>query len=819
MPLAFSLPPRRYALPLNEPVQGARDRHSVLRGALIGYQAGSQQAWMTAADLPGRPQWREAILRFAHQVAHTAAEASAEGLTWPEVLARRWNTQLRQQIPLQLTAALAEVATGHVDRLLIATGCRALKLKVDLAVDEGELHRVLVPLQHRHPGLELRLDANQSWDPLPASQLRQRLLACAEVGVAIVEDPVLPQHWPDNSPLPLAADLVDSDAKTLVQLAERGLLSLAVVKPSLCGSLEALEELLAELSSLGVPVALSSLFDAPTGLRMLAGIAAALPGKLVASGLATHLTLPHPWRSQRMKPTDGAWNLKTLWHGAEFLECPQQDLADLWAQAAVDAPDEPALVWPPTGQRWTYAALDRRIDAASAWLTDRGVAAGDRVVLWADNCPEVVVAFAALWRIGAVVAPLHPKLTPSEVTAMQHLILPVLGLYGAGHPGLSLPAVPGLWQPLGAWQEQGPGIIARRYTQEAALVATSGTTGQPKLAILTHPALQAAAAAHWQATPPQPHERWLACLPLCHVSGLSVLFRCVAARACVVLTPDAHVPQLAETLQRWQPTTLSVVPTLLLRLLEAFVAPGKLQVVLVGGASCDPALLQRARRAGWPVRATYGMTETCAQLATARVDEPLEQQHGLRRIGPLLPGMRARVAGGEPEGELEVAGPQLLQGYLGQAVLQANSLADPLWWATGDHGMVTAEGVLWVASRRADRILRGGENIDPLEVEAVLQGITGVTEAAVVGLADPQLGEIVAAWLVVEGDLAQWPARARAHILRIAAFKRPQRWHFSHEPLPRNALGKLQRDQLRRQWAQLPEELAAGPESAGESLA
>ena len=804
MPSWLALPPRRYALPLVQPVQGARDRHGVLRGTLIGYQAGSQQAWMTAADLPGRPQWTAAILRFAHQVAQTAALQAAQGQLWPAYLATRWQTQLRLEIPLQLTAALGDVTSGHVDRLLAETGCRALKLKVDAATDPAALARLLPPLLAGHPGLELRLDANQSWDSLTPTQLRQRLQACAESGVTLVEDPVTPANWPSDSPLPLAADLIDSDAEALLQLARRGLLGLAVLKPSLCGSLEQFEELVQELAQLGVPVALSSLFDAPVGLAMLAGLAAALPGTLSASGLATHLGLPEPWRAPWLQPDGGAWALASLSGvaqapgGGRAQLLPQPQLGDLWAQAAADAPEQPALAWTATGQSWSYADLDQRIDAAGAWLTQRGVRQADRVLLWADNSPELAVALAACWRIGAVVAPLHPRLSEPEVLALQLRIAPVICLHGPDQRPPQAAPGEGLWLPLGAWPDLPAGDCPRRFGELAALVATSGTTGQPKLAMLGHAALQAAAFAHWQAIPPAPQERWLACMTLCHVSGILVLLRCAAARACVVLTPDARLPQLVESLQRTRPTTLSVVPTLLARLLESQVPPGDLQVVLVGGASCDPALLQRARHAGWPVRATYGMTETCAQLATARTDEPLQQRGGLRRIGPVLPGMQVRVAGAAPDGELEVAGPQLFLGYLGQPALAAHGVSEPCWWATGDHGHLGPDGALWVASRRVDRIQSGAENIDPLEVETALEAVAGVREAAVVGLPDALWGERVAAWVVIEPDGPKSADQLEVHLLGVAAFKRPRYWLFSAEPLPRNALGKLLRQQVRR---------------------
>lgn len=436
--------------------------------------------------------------------------------------------------------------------------------------------------------------------------------------------------------------------------------------------------------------------------------------------------------------------------------------------------------------------MDRQIDAAGAWLAAQGVVVGSAVLLWADNCPELAVALAACARIGAVAVPLHPRLQLVELQALSRRVAAKLCLHDAGHAPLG----PG-WQPLGAWRDTAVADCPRRAGELAALVATSGTTGQPKLAMLSTHALLAAAHGHWAQVPAAPSEVWLACLPLCHVSGLLVLWRAAVIGAAVLLTADASATATADALQRFAPTTLSVVPTQLVRLLERGVAPASLQTVLVGGASCDPRLLGQARAAGWPVRASFGMTETSAQLASATAEEPLEETGGLRRVGPLLPGMAARLLGSADEGEIAVAGPQLFSGYWGQAEPAFVYLDGEPWFCTGDHGRIGAAGELWVASRRSDRLMRGGENIDPLEVEAALGRVPQVIEVAVAGVADAQWGEQVGAWLVVADASAWTPAACAAALAQLAPFKRPTVWKVTSTPLPRNSLGKLLRAAVR----------------------
>lgn len=808
----IALPPRRYALPLSRTVQGARDHHQLITGVLIGYRLGPHQGWMTAADLPGRPQWREAILRFAHAAARQSAEAAAARLSWPESLALRWGTPLRLQVPLQLTADFADLSAGRAAQWLRETGCQALKLKVMAAHDERALEGQIPRLLMEFPTLELRLDANQSWGSLGPAALRQRLQLCADLGVTLCEDPATPEDWPHDSPLPLAADLIDSDAAALIRLARAGALKLAVIKPSLCGDPDQFRDLAEELASLQVAVSVSSLFDAPVGLAMLAGLAAAMPGTLAQSGLATHLGLDEPWSLKELRPDRGSWPLHKLWgtpnprpsaqpeSPAPQPESPAPLMADVeralpgdpWAQAAAETPHLPALTWTQTGESWSFAEFDHQVTCAGAWLHALGVNANTSVLLWADNSPALAVVLVACARIGAVAAPLHPRLQPQEVELLQYRISPGLCLHDSAHS----PPTPG-WQRLGGWPLESSAHCPRQCGELAALVATSGTSGQPKIARIGQTALFAAAHGHWASAPPVGPQRWLACLPLCHVSGLLVLWRCAVARAHVLLTADARAESLAAAVDRHQPTIVSLVPTLLARLLDLGAHPGALQTVLVGGASCDPQLLIRARQAGWPVRATYGMTETCAQLATATAAEPLQEQHGLRRVGPLLPGMAARVIGDGPEGEIAVSGPQLFSGYLGLADAGLELVNGEIWFRTGDHGQLDGDGALWVASRRLDRLMRGGENIDPIEVESALLQVPGVVEAAVAGVADALWGEQVGAWLVVRDADSFAIESCSAAMARLAPFKRPTRWRISTAPLPRNSLGKLLRTAVR----------------------
>ncbi|MGE0784986.1 MAG: class I adenylate-forming enzyme family protein [Sandaracinaceae bacterium] len=304
------------------------------------------------------------------------------------------------------------------------------------------------------------------------------------------------------------------------------------------------------------------------------------------------------------------------------------------------------------------------------------------------------------------------------------------------------------------------GVASPAIPDEQACVLTSGTTGAPKIARLGRDALIAAARAHAEALPFRDGDRWLLTLNPARVGGLSILTRCLVGRRTVV-APDVErfdPGDLADRIARQRITHLSVVPTMLLKLLDARVEPGPLRAVLVGGAACPPVLLERARVARWPVLATYGMSETSAQVATQRLGEPASPG-----VGRPLPGVRVRIA---EDGRIEVGGPTLMRGYLGEPPLGE-------WLTTNDLGRLRDDGTLEVLGRADDRILSGGETIDPAEIEAAMLAHPAVREACVVGVPDATWGELVAATYV--GDPLTLDELTEHLSSKLARSKHPRR--------------------------------------------
>jgi o-succinylbenzoate---CoA ligase len=333
----------------------------------------------------------------------------------------------------------------------------------------------------------------------------------------------------------------------------------------------------------------------------------------------------------------------------------------------------------------------------------------------------------------------------------------------------------------------------------AVIVPTAGTTGSPKLARLSHRALLAAARASAEHLGVDPDERWLVALPLAHVSGLSILTRMLVARRTVVLfDPEgplfSRLDPLAAALGDHDATLVSLVPTVLDRLIAEPVSyrPGPmLRAVLLGGAPVTRELLVRAHAARVPVLTTYGLTETSAQVATRpyaeRFAEPPEDD--LAPAGVPLPGVLVHTVGEV----IRVRGKTLFSGYVGEPGSDPGSG----WYQTHDRGHFTSKGALVVTGRSSDIVITGGENVDPVEVEAALASLPGVDAACVLGIPDPTFGEIVAALLVTSSDAPESVETIRTMLEpKLASYKLPRRVAVVGA-LPTLATGKIDRASAR----------------------
>ena len=302
----------------------------------------------------------------------------------------------------------------------------------------------------------------------------------------------------------------------------------------------------------------------------------------------------------------------------------------------------------------------------------------------------------------------------------------------------------------------------------ATIIFTSGSTGSPKAALHTFGNHYYSALGSNTNIALRPGDRWLHSLPLYHVGGLSILFRCLLAGATVAL-PQQGTP-LGEAIADLGATHVSLVSTQLLRLLREDAELGGLEAVLMGGGPVPPSLVDEARARGLPIYTSYGLTEMASQVTATLPGAPLEK---LRTAGRVLPHREISISEG---GEILVRGETLFAGYVGGEKIERSLDADG-WFPTGDLGEVDESGYLRVLGRRDNLFVSGGENIQPEEIEEALAGLEGVEAVVVVPVPDPEFGHRPVAFVRAAGDAVTPENLARALESILPRFKMPIAFH------------------------------------------
>jgi O-succinylbenzoic acid--CoA ligase len=482
---------------------------------------------------------------------------------------------------------------------------------------------------------------------------------------------------------------------------------------------------------------------------------------------------------------------------------------DLLTHRAAATPERTALVDADAGRSWTYRELSDRVDRRAADLVPP---AAERVGLLAGTRPAFVETHWAVRRRAATAVPLNAALTAAELepqAARADLDVLLHGddfaeLAASVAPGgctvRSLEGAPDPSERDGSPDEVTPAEFDR--DDPAVVLFTSGTTGDPKGVVLTAGNLVASATASAFRLGVSPGDRWLVCLPTYHMGGLAPVVRSTLYGTTAVLQREFDADATADVLRRREVTGVSLVPTMLTRMLDAgWTPPDSLRFVLLGGAPTPESLVERCRARGVPVYPTYGMTETASQVATATPDQAFE--HGDTVGQPLVfTEMTVVDDDGDPlpageRGELVVDGPTVSPGYLDDDATAA---------AVGEHGLHTGDlgyrdgdGLLWVLGRLDDAIQTGGETVHPATVADAVREHPAVADAAVVGLPDEEWGERVAALVVADPAVApefDLDDVRRATRGRLAGHQAPKTWGVADE-LPRTASGTVDRAAVR----------------------
>jgi len=506
------------------------------------------------------------------------------------------------------------------------------------------------------------------------------------------------------------------------------------------------------------------------------------------------------------------------------------NLAVILSETARSSPERPVALF--TGGQLTYRQLDQASDRLAGSLTAIGIEPGDPVALQLPNIPQFLISYFGILKAGGIVVPLNVMLRAPEVAfhlgdsgarvliAWEGILADAAKgaeaagldhIYAVGHAGDAAGAVP--FERLLDVVVPRFEMVTRQPTDTAVIVYTSGTTGRPKGAELTHMQLYMNADIPGRLFDVQPDDVVITVLPLFHVFGLSsILDICVRFGCTMSLIPRFTPAAVLAAVQRDRATILEGVPTMFADLLSD---PGlgdydlsSLRIAISGGASIPaPVLDAFEERFGLVILEGYGLTET-ASTTTFNVSADERRAYS---VGKPIWGTQTQVwddqsrplpPGPENVGEIVTRGMHVMKGYWHNREATADAFTGD-WLHTGDLGYFDEDGFLFIVSRKKELIIRGGYNVYPSEIENVLHAHPAIAEAAVVGVPDERLGEEVMAVVILRPSMDIVADELVAYCReRLAAYKCPRVFQF-RAALPKNSLGKVLKDELVRGYGAL----------------
>lgn len=476
-------------------------------------------------------------------------------------------------------------------------------------------------------------------------------------------------------------------------------------------------------------------------------------------------------------------------------------------QRAFLTPDRLAIAT--KNENVTFSELNEQVMSVARKMLSYGLKKTDKVALLCENSLELVRLYHAMTYIGATAVPLNTRLTADEQSWQFNDSEAVTLICDQAHQQQAIEIQE---------KDQHVNIVSIEKIDSLAeghhslldhvdmedrhtIIYTSGTTGHPKGVILTY-------GNHWWSAIGsslnlglQQDDKWLSCVPLFHVSGLSILMKNVIYGMPIILHSSFDPEAVNQAIMDEGVTIISVVSAMLTQMIEKLDMgsyPESFRCMLLGGGPAPKVILDSCKDKGIPVYQTYGLSETASQIVTLAPEYMIEKLGSAGK--PLFPAEIKIVKDGHPtlpnhEGEIIVKGPNVATGYLNRPDATQETIKDG-WLFTGDMGYLDDDGFLYVLDRRKDLIISGGENVYPAEVEAALLQHPFIEEAGVIGMDHPRWGQVPAAFVKVKegyqllGD--DVVAFCKDH---LAAYKTPKHVFFVDE-LPRNASRKLLRRNL-----------------------
>ena len=502
---------------------------------------------------------------------------------------------------------------------------------------------------------------------------------------------------------------------------------------------------------------------------------------------------------------------------------PDISLGNWLRQRSLRTPNRRALTF--EGQTWSYGQLQERVDRLAAAFKAGGVCRGDRVAFIGFNQPSFFETMFAASRVGAIFVPLNFRLTGPELDyiindAGVHTIIadsPHRGVIDSIRSKLPCRSYLSAdvdaegWTSLGAFTHAHDPLLGAEPVgadEVAIIMYTSGTTGRPKGAMLTHGNLWWNNSMNLLTSDTLESDVTLVVAPLFHIGGLNVTTLTAFMKGAEVVLHRGFDPgRWIEDVVKYKVTTAFAVPAMLLAVSHhpAFASSDLscMRMIVCGGAPVPEPLLKLYAKRGLPINQGYGLTET-APMVTFLTSEWGEAKLGSAGRSGFFVDVALMDADGkfltEPmaRGEVVARGPNVMKGYWNKPEATAAAIDAAGWFHTGDVGYFDADGFLYICDRVKDMVITGGENVYPAEVEAVFYAHPAISEIAIIGQPDPKWGEAVVAVAVLKPGQKLTLEEMRAWgTERLARYKLPSRLEVI-EAMPRNPAGKVLKFELRK---------------------
>jgi len=428
-----------------------------------------------------------------------------------------------------------------------------------------------------------------------------------------------------------------------------------------------------------------------------------------------------------------------------------------------------------------------------------------------ENNIDFIILLFALWKLGAVPVPINIRLNDSETDSLIRFLKPSFIFRGDDSKsitdkGSTIIRIGFDYTIPDNITIQGNDVLQDNFktskeNDTALILFTSGTSGNPKGVQLSFHNLKASFENSDTVLNHQPGDKWISSLPFYHIGGFSIITRALLSGTSIIIPASSKTEDLADSIIRYKPTFLSLVSTQLKRLINMGIKPGiELRCVLLGGGYIEDSLVEEAIQEGWPIAKVYGSTETSSLISFLDCNKDNDKiSSGGKPLADnqiFIVNERKELLAQNNIGEIAVKSESCAKGYYNNPTETDRKFSKGIYY-TGDSGYIDEGGYLFIESRLDDLIISGGENINPLEIEAVLMKFPGIQNAAVLGIADDEWGYIVSAVIITQPGFNISEAELKKFLLnKISPFKVPRKYYFLNE-FPMSPLGKVQKNKLR----------------------